>query len=431
MKSTAASPIPGPTRARTPAGARGLALGLVLALAWLLPSMASAQQQSAGSQQQMGVGQEEGAPGTPAGLALERLPADVLDVVPPSAWVRGIPGQMRVEARHCRAFPPELLRQRIVDIAVQEWAVFGFPVLDRLNGARLLPPGSTENPSGSVFESTIRRAPVLNALESARLATSIGGYWAVTPEGAGIVAEQNQVWNARGIAVRWRSPWSAAFVSWVMCEAGMETHDQFRRAIAHRSYIDQAIRARDGQAPGAAFVAYDIGEQAVEPGDLLCTSRRPAYRNIAERRRQMGVGARSHCDIVVEVDEAGERILAIGGNVLRSVSLKVLPGEAAPGGGVRPRTTPQVPLFAHLKLRADPIGPNALARSPILQGFACRNGGAPPPRASLVAAELGLVLGEMGAGERAGAPEAIGQTARSANSEGIAESAGAGADSRC
>ena len=105
---------------------------------------------------------------------------------------------------------------------------------------------------------------------------------------------QNDSWNGpRGIASRWNAPWSAAFVSWVMCEAGLGGTNQFRRAVAHHAYIDQAIRACDGRASQAAFTAYDAGETAIEPGDLLCSSRRPAYRAIAERRRQMGVGARA------------------------------------------------------------------------------------------------------------------------------------------
>lgn len=319
---------------------------------------------------------------------LHRLPSDILDVVPPSAWVRGAPGQMNVQPRACRSLGPEALRRRIVDVAVQEWVFFGTPVLDRVNGARLLPPGVASDPDRAVFERTTRRPPPLNAAESARVAATIAGYWAVTPEGPGIVQGQNETWRRRGIGVRWRAPWSAAFISWVMCEAGLETHERFRRAIAHRSYIDQAIRARDGLAPEAAFVAYDVGERAVEPGDLLCTGRRPRYRSIAERRAQMGTGASSHCDIVVAVDEADERILAIGGNVLRSVSLKVLPAERGPEGGLYARATRQAPLFAHLALRAESIEADAFMRSPMVQALACLTGSQGDHRTALVVSEF-------------------------------------------
>lgn len=314
-------------------------------------------------------------------MAPDRLPPDLLDVVPPSAWVQGAPGRMDVQAPACRSVGPETLRRRIVDIAVQEWVFFGTPVLDRVEGARLLPPGVSTRP---VFEQTTRRPRSLNQSESARVAATIAGYWAVTPEGPGIVRSQNERWRQRGVGSRWRAPWSAAFISWVMCEAGLETNDRFRRAIAHWSYIDQAIRARDGGEPEAAYTAYDIGERLVEPGDLLCSGRRPRYSSIAERRNQMGAGASSHCDIVVAVDQANERILAIGGNVLRSVSLKVLPGARGSEGGLFARSTSGAPLFAHLELGADPIEADALVGSPGLGVLTCPVEGRTDPRAALV-----------------------------------------------
>jgi hypothetical protein len=137
-----------------------------------------------------------------------------------------------------------------------------------------------------------------------------------------------------------------------MCEAGLGTSALFQRAIAHHAYIDQAIRARDGRAPGAAFIAYDIGEAAIAPGDLLCSSRRPVYRTLADRRRQMGIGARSHCDVVVRTDESAGRIHAVGGNVRGVVSLKRLPTVGASDGALRVKVIdPDRPVFAHLKLR--------------------------------------------------------------------------------
>ena len=137
-----------------------------------------------------------------------------------------------------------------------------------------------------------------------------------------------------------------------MCEGGLGDPAQFRRAVAHHVYIDQAIRARAVSAAPAAFAAYDIGEASIAPGDLLCSARRPAYRSIAERRRRMGDGARTHCDIVVKVDASRNRILAIGGNVRRAVSLKLLPAAREPGQDLRPVGGGRR-MFAHLKLRAD------------------------------------------------------------------------------
>jgi hypothetical protein len=302
---------------------------------------------------------------------VDRLPASVLDVVPPSARVRGVPGAMTVQPQPCRARPTAETRRRIIDVAVQEWAFFGFRIAapdeggDNDNNAPdAVSGGSVSGPN----DEGQRRRPRLSPAESARVAASIAGYWAVTAEGSWIVGRQNDRWNGEdGIAARWNAPWSAAFISWVMCEAGLATASQFQRAIAHHSYIDQAIRARDGRAAAAAFVAYDAGEETIAPGDLLCSSRRPPYRTLADRRRQIGAGARSHCDIVVKVDDARARVLAIGGNVRGVVSLKMLPAVRTAGGPLRVDTgNPERPMFAHLKLRAPAVDANAFEASPAL-----------------------------------------------------------------
>jgi hypothetical protein len=287
---------------------------------------------------------------TPAALAA----ADALDILPPSVRVRGVPGSMSIHSRDCRTLPAAEVRTRIVSVALQQWDFFGSRISDYAeveDEGDDPPPGQRLPAVGSAQAG--RRRSRLPPAEAARVAPSIAGYWAVTPEGSWIVARQNDRWNGEdGIAARWNAPWSAAFISWVMCEGGLGTNAQFQRAVAHHSYIDQAIRARDGRAPQAAFVAYDPGETTIGVGDLLCSSRRPVYRTIADRRRQMGVGARSHCDVVVKVDEPGQRVHAIGGNVRGVVSLKLFPA-------FRPVAKPlQVgtgdddrPMFAHLKLR--------------------------------------------------------------------------------
>jgi len=316
-----------------------------------------------------------------------RLSADVFDVVPPSARVRGVPGEMTVQPRACRTLQTADTRRRMVDVAVQEWGFFGFRLAAATDVEDNDAPGNGAADADDPLPDERRgRRSRLPPTEAARVAASIAGYWAVTPEGSWIVARQNGRWNGPdGIAARWNAPWSAAFVSWVMCEAGLGATGQFQRAIAHHTYIDQAIRARDGRAPQAAFVAYDAGETAIAPGDLLCSSRRPAYRTIADRRRQMGLGARSHCDVVVKVDEARERILVIGGNVRGVVSLKLLPAVREVGRPLRLDTSDdERPMFAHLKLRAAPIDANALDASPTIKASGCVVGSATP--AYLVAA---------------------------------------------
>ncbi|MDP6579117.1 MAG: DUF2272 domain-containing protein [Vicinamibacterales bacterium] len=309
--------------------------------------------------------------------AFDRLSPEVLDVVPPSQRVRGIPGALEPLSGSCRRLPTTAVRRRIVDVAVQEWGFFGFTVVDQ----------TRDEPVGQTTRRGRRRWPRLSPSEAARVADSIAGYWTVTPQGSWIIESQNQRWNSSdGGSTRWRYPWSAAFVSWVMCEGGLGESSQFQRAVAHHTYIDQAIRARDGAASQAAFTAFDIGETAISPGDLLCSGRRPAYRTLADRRRQMGEGARSHCDVVVKLDAERDRILAIGGNVRGTVSLKLLPAASAePGQNLRPSGGAR-PMFAHLKLRAEPIDGDALDGSPTMTALTCDDGFQPSAR--LAAAKL-------------------------------------------
>ena len=317
------------------------------------------------------------APGSawPQTTPFERLPAERFDATPPSALVDGAPGRMSVRSRACRDLPAGEARRRIVDVAVQEWGFFGFYVVDQTVSRT-----RTRSARGA------RRwwwRPA-NAAEGVRIAPTIGGYWAATPRGSWMIDRQNGRWNGPGgLTSRWRDPWSAAFISWVMCEGGLGSPDRFQRAIAHHVYVDQAIRARDASSgaepPAAAFLAHDIGEAAVAPGDLLCSSRRSSYTSIAQRRRHLGVGARMHCDVVVALEPDRERILTVGGNVRGTVGLKLMP--AALRGG---HLVPTRRLFAHLKLRADPIGNDALSASPTLQALE----GAPGVRLPAEVADL-------------------------------------------
>ena len=300
----------------------------------------------------------------PQQIRIDRLSTDQLDVLAPSARVAGPPGDMRITHRSCRVTPGAGLRQRIVDIAIQEWGFFGFQVQDETN----------------IVDSKRRRRSWrywrdfswLTPEESARVADSIAGYWSITPDGRWILGRQNEIWQGqKGVAARWRDPWSAAFISWVMCEGGLGDKGQFRRAIAHHGYIDQAIEARDKDASQAAYVAFDVGERPIEPGDMLCFARRPKYRSIAERRQSLGTGIRSHCDIVIKLDQANERILGIGGNVRGAVRLKLLPAvfdqNHGARGAVQSVSRGRRAVFAHLKLRADSVGPNAFETSPTMQ----------------------------------------------------------------
>jgi hypothetical protein len=295
-------------------------------------------------------------------LVADRLDTGEFDVLAPSQRVLGAPGSMHIAERSCPALPSGDLRRRIVDLAVQEWGFFGFTVVDQTEPEALPPPGPIPQ----------RRRPWLDQAESERVASSIAGYWSITPDGSWIIERQNAMWKGElGVGERWRDPWSAAFISWVMCESGLSKAGAFRPAIAHHVYIDAAIENRRAEDGRGAYTAFDVGETPIEPGDLLCSARRHGYRNLADRERRIGEGARTHCDIVVRVDAAKARILAIGGNVRGRVSLKLLFAPVAretAAGILHARVGHDGRrVFAHLKLDAPSIQADALETAPTIR----------------------------------------------------------------
>jgi hypothetical protein len=293
-----------------------------------------------------------------------RLDKSVLPISSPATRVQGAPGNMTIIERTCASAPSADLRRRIVNTAVQEWAFFGFGVDEQ----RTATPATGAGTNGN---NNRRRFPLLDPEEGLRIADSIGGYWAAAPNSDWILQRQNEAWNGEnGLASRHRDPWSAAFISWVMCESGLGQPEQFQRAIAHHSYIDQAIKARDNKDSAAMYTAFDIGEAEIEPGDLLCSGMRPVYRSIEGRRQQLGVGARTHCDIVVQVDTTKRQILTIGGNVGSSVRMKVFSAAVTAAKHFAPLPTARL-LFAHLKLKATAVSQDALLQSPTLHALQC------------------------------------------------------------
>ena len=314
--------------------------------------------------------------GPVAAQSVERLPRETFDVIPPAERVEGRRGAMRIVQPGCRVGPTEWARRRIVDIAVQEWGVFGFQTID-LRGVRerRLPDGVVPdalNPRLDAPEQDRAIVAVGRWEHTPGLAATIAGYWSATPDGGDILSRQNRQWRDGEGEINWVEPWSAAFISWVMCEAGLGEMAQFERDISHRVYIDQAIRARDGERPNAAYVAHDPGEVAVMPGDLLCNSRGGVnYRTLADRRRDLGRYVGSHCDVVVRVGE--DTVAVIGGNVLNGVSLTLLP--LVEGQGAYPAVLSGADLdgartmFAHLSLQADPVEATALDASPTIRAL--------------------------------------------------------------
>lgn len=119
------------------------------------------------------------------------------------------------------------------------------------------------------------------------------------------------------------SPWSAAFISYLMHKAGM-SDAQFRYSATHSDYIKAAF----DDDPAYAYRACDPAHTSPRVGDLLCYSRggEPLKRFSEWEdavRREHFITA-SHCELVIDVDLAARKIDTIGGNVLQSVARRRL-----------------------------------------------------------------------------------------------------------
>ncbi|MDY0871101.1 DUF2272 domain-containing protein [Dongia rigui] len=173
--------------------------------------------------------------------------------------------------------PPADIRSNILRLADQEWQAFG--------------------------RQTVYRAPDRHEI------IDPVGVWEDDRKGSALVAKY---W--RGIGEDWTGvdgdkPWSAAFISWVMAQAGVPP-EEMPASATHASYLRAAIGADDSH-----WRPHPPADYAPQPGDLICATR--AGQKVA-RYDDVPLGATLHCDIVVHV---GAGFLeSIGGNVRNSVS---------------------------------------------------------------------------------------------------------------
>jgi hypothetical protein len=304
-------------------------------------------------------------------------------------WAGRSPGlRMEVANRACESRASAGVRQRIVTAAASQWARFRYPLIDRASARTSLIPTDAGDPIVAAElnppappNARARVALRLGAMDDDRdVRLAIGAYWAVTD--AGEIAKQNAIW-ARNRRAGWAEAWSAAFVSWVMCEAGL-SDDAFNRSSAHIDYISEAYV--HGREAAKAYRYEDNGEGAIDIGDLICAWRgvsapldyatgrarlaqaqslhRPssAEEEIADGSavaRPTG----THCDIVVRVNRERRRIYAIGGNVTQAVSMSIV-GFSETDGRMRLETPPEFPgapaWFAVLRLKPNDAGEASL-----------------------------------------------------------------------
>lgn len=149
----------------------------------------------------------------------------------------------------------------------------------------------------------------------ARMAGFDGAAQCMVPGGAG-----SAVWCRSFVVDR---PWSAAFVSWVMAQAGLPG---FRPAASHVDYVRAAYR----QAPASPYRFADPDAEPAAMGDLLCyvrvETRQYGHAGLRAFLDQPGEpGLPMHCEIVASVDRAAGRLHLVGGNLLQGVTLRMIP----------------------------------------------------------------------------------------------------------
>lgn len=113
-------------------------------------------------------------------------------------------------------------------------------------------------------------------------------------------------------------PWSAAFISWVMRQAGAD--HRFAYSASHATYISKSIRDRNQGNANALYWGYRLNERKPQVGDLVCWDRDPD--KVVDYDHQHLGNYSSHTDLVVSV--GADEIEIIGGNVGNSVTRRPL-----------------------------------------------------------------------------------------------------------
>jgi len=135
------------------------------------------------------------------------------------------------------------------------------------------------------------------------------------------------------------TPWSAAFVSYVIKQAGVGVQ-AFHFANAHRVFIYDAFATSAAELKGSAsdqiYRACPLSTTRPRVGDFICMQREQALADateadVRERIRAELAGdpdartvRKTHCDIVSYVDRPARKMYVIGGNVYNSITVKKL-----------------------------------------------------------------------------------------------------------
>ncbi len=135
------------------------------------------------------------------------------------------------------------------------------------------------------------------------------------------------------------TPWSAAFVSYVIRQSSV-AENAFQFSNAHRAFIYDAFAASIAEPANAAgdrlYRACPLTTTRPRVGDLICDQREPALADagdeaVRERIRAELAGSagarsvrRTHCEVVAHIDAPARKMYTVGGNVSQSVTARQL-----------------------------------------------------------------------------------------------------------
>jgi hypothetical protein len=232
--------------------------------------------------------------------------------------------------------------QYAIDEARRQHALFGGQTIERNGGlfrvgrheAESAPPGEPLPPWKRV--ATFWQA--LSESDPPRIMTSIG--WVArseaspNPAAAGSEPRRSDVATREALlrAAIVDTPWSAAFISYLMKTAGF-SRAEFEFSDTHADYVRAALDTSAAEAEGRksthAFRLCDVATTRPRAGDLLCATREDTaglarFDAVAAAiaARPAGQDFPMHCDLVIRADEAGDaKLETVGGNVIQSVTL--------------------------------------------------------------------------------------------------------------
>jgi hypothetical protein len=135
------------------------------------------------------------------------------------------------------------------------------------------------------------------------------------------------------------TPWSAAFISYVIRQSGVSA-DAFSFANAHRAYIYDAFATSAAELSKAAgerlYRACPVVTTRPRAGDMICHQREPSLADLSDEevreriRTELNGGqgvhsvGRTHCEVIAYVDAPARKVYTIGGNVNQAVSARKL-----------------------------------------------------------------------------------------------------------